>query len=151
MSLDEELIARSNQSNEEADDSESDAPDSGINGKSSSSSKAAAFQAAKQEARNGAELESQDDLMADKVAKSRLQKTKDKASQAIAAAVSPAKQGLSQLLKSSWLNLIPSFGLTLFWIDIHYLASYVFGKNLFCDLGEEWIPAKIGISGSDKK
>jgi hypothetical protein len=150
MSLDEELIARNGQSNEEADNSESDAPDSDISGKSSSS-KAAAFQAAKQESRNGVEPESQNDLLADKVAKGRLQKTKDKAKQAIAVAVSPAKQALSGALKASWENLIDSFGLTLIWIDIHYIASFVFGKDLFCDLGEEWIPAKIGVASSDKK
>lgn len=48
-------------------------------------------------------------------------------------------------LKSAWTNLIPSWGLTLFYIDIHYFLNKVFGPSAFRELGEEWIP-----SGLDK-
>ncbi len=49
----------------------------------------------------------------------------------------------SNLLKSSWINLVPSFGLTLIWINIHVFLGTVFGKKLFCKLGMEWLPGDI--------
>lgn len=47
------------------------------------------------------------------------------------------------LLKGAWTNLLPSWGLTLFWIDIHVFLNKVLGPWAFRDLGEEWIPASI--------
>ncbi|MFH1232292.1 MAG: hypothetical protein V1651_00300 [Patescibacteria group bacterium] len=63
---------------------------------------------------------------------------------------SPAKQGLSHLLKMAWLNLIDSFGLTLIWINIHVFLKGVFGGRLFCELGEEWLPKQVGQAGKGK-
>ncbi|MEK7557762.1 MAG: hypothetical protein AAB530_00965 [Patescibacteria group bacterium] len=63
---------------------------------------------------------------------------------------SPAKQGLSHLLKQAWLNLVDSFGLTLIWINIHIFLKWVFGGKFFCELGEEWLPEKIGQAGGRK-
>lgn len=55
---------------------------------------------------------------------------------------SPAMEGTSRLLRQAWYYLIPSMGFSLLWIDIHVLGSFVFGKEIFCELGEEW-PVKI--------
>lgn len=55
---------------------------------------------------------------------------------------SPAMGGTSRLLRQAWYYLIPSMGFSLLWIDIHVLGSFVFGKEIFCELGEEW-PVKI--------
>ncbi|MBU4217322.1 hypothetical protein L6270_02495 [Candidatus Parcubacteria bacterium] len=55
---------------------------------------------------------------------------------------SPAMEGTSRLLRQAWYYLIPSMGFSLLWIDIHVLGSFVFGKEIFCELGEEW-PIKI--------
>ncbi|MFA5188488.1 MAG: hypothetical protein WC460_03960 [Patescibacteria group bacterium] len=46
----------------------------------------------------------------------------------------------AQALKFSWLNLIDSFGLTLIYINFHFLGKYIAGSNLFSDFGEEWLP-----------
>ena len=54
------------------------------------------------------------------------------------------------LLKSAWENLIPSWGLTLLWIDVHVFLNKVLGPSAFRDLGEEWIPASIKKLGNEK-
>ena len=46
----------------------------------------------------------------------------------------------SNLLKSAWQNIIPTWGLSVLWIDIHIFLSQVLGKDLFCSLGSEWFP-----------
>lgn len=150
MAIDAELIARSNQRSERANNSKSNAPDSGYN-QNNGTGRAGDYRAALQEAKNGSMPSSSGDLRADRMAASRWQSTKEKTNQVAKAALAPARQLMSGLLKSAWINLIPSWGLTLFWIDIHVFLNMVFGKNLFCDLGEEWIPVKSGVSGIIKK
>jgi hypothetical protein len=118
---------------------------------SDAASRAGNLRAATQAAKNGISPESQGDLRADIMARNRLQKLKEKANKAAAAVLSPAKKAISGLLKAAWENLIDTFGLTLFWIDIHVFGNKVFGKNLFCDLGEEWLPEKPGFIGGDDK
>lgn len=63
----------------------------------------------------------------------------------------PVADSTSSLLKQAWLNLIPSFGLTLLWINLHAFLNKVLGKKFFCKLGEEWVPKevkkKIGEAG----
>ena len=54
------------------------------------------------------------------------------------------------LLKGAWTNLLPSWGLTLLWIDIHVFLNKVLGPWAFRDLGEEWIPASIKKLGQEK-
>lgn len=54
------------------------------------------------------------------------------------------------LLKGAWTNLLPSWGLTLLWIDIHVFLNKVLGPSAFRDLGEEWIPANIKKLGQEK-
>jgi hypothetical protein len=65
-----------------------------------------------------------------------------------AAAAVPMQKGTSKLLQDAWINLIPSWGLTLIWINIHVFLSLVIGKKFFCRLGDEWLTG--GISGGAK-
>lgn len=53
-------------------------------------------------------------------------------------AMSPARKGTSALLREAWIYLIPSYGLTLIWINIHVFLGMILGNNLFCKLGVEW-------------
>ena len=57
----------------------------------------------------------------------------------------PAKEGTAKLLKLAWLNIITSFGLTLIYINLHVFGRAVLSKKIFCELGEEWLPANSGI------
>lgn len=59
-------------------------------------------------------------------------------------AAAPMRQGTSKLLQNAWINLIPSWGLTLIWINIHVFLSLVIGKDIFCKLGDEWLDGKFG-------
>jgi hypothetical protein len=51
--------------------------------------------------------------------------------------MSGLSRGTSQLLRMSWFALIPSFGLSLLYINIHIFMHFLF-PSLFCALGEEW-------------
>lgn len=62
----------------------------------------------------------------------------------------PIRKATDSALKFAWTNLIDSFGLTLFWIDIHFFLNKVFGPKVFRELGEEWIPAGIKKLGDQK-
>ena len=140
MALDAELIARSNQRSEQADNSESNVPNSDYE-EDDSAGRSGSLRESVQASKNGMTPQSQGDIRADKKEKSRTQDVKEGAtSKGLEMALSPAKKGISSLLKSAWLNLITSWGLTLIWIDIHVFGNQVFGNKLFCDLGEEWIP-----------
>lgn len=55
-----------------------------------------------------------------------------------------------KLLQGAWQNLIPSWGLTLLWIDIHVFLNKVFGPKVFRELGEEWIPSGLKKLGDEK-
>ena len=63
---------------------------------------------------------------------------------------SPIRKGTSALLRAAWVNLITSFGLTTFWINIHVFLNRVLGDKMFCKLGEEWTD-KVGLSGAAKE
>lgn len=54
--------------------------------------------------------------------------------------MAPAKAGTSNVLRWAWMTLIPSWGLSLIYINMHVFSKYVFGEKLFCKLGEEWLP-----------
>ncbi len=139
MALDAELIERSNQRSEQADNSESNVPNSDYEEKSSAS-RVGSLRENVQASKNGMAPQSQGDIRVDKKIKSRTQDTKGAVSKGAEKALSPIKKGISSLLKSAWMNLIDSWGLTLVWIDIHVFGNQVMGNNIFCDLGEEWIP-----------
>lgn len=55
------------------------------------------------------------------------------------------RSGSSSLLRAAWLNLIPSWGLTLFWINTHVFLGNVLGEKFFCKLGDEWTD-KLGAT-----
>lgn len=61
-------------------------------------------------------------------------------------AASSARKGTSALLRQAWINLIPSYGLTLIWINIHVFLGMILGNNLFCKLGVEWSDKAAGAT-----
>lgn len=60
----------------------------------------------------------------------------------------PISRATARLLRQAWIHLIDSFGLTLIWINIHVFLGKVLGEQLFCHLGEEWLPANLMGSGT---
>ncbi len=54
----------------------------------------------------------------------------------------PARMYTSSMLKWSWIVLIPSWGLSLVYINIHAFMHLIM-PSLFCKLGEEWVPAPL--------
>jgi len=50
-------------------------------------------------------------------------------------------------LKQSWLNIIDTFGLTLLYINFHFLGKYVAGSSLFGEFGSEWAPPMAEKAG----
>jgi hypothetical protein len=63
---------------------------------------------------------------------------------------SPIRKLTDKLLQGAWQNLLPSWGLTLRWIDTHVFFNKVFGPKVFRELGEEWIPAGLKKLGDEK-
>jgi hypothetical protein len=61
----------------------------------------------------------------------------------------PAKAGTSKLLANAWRVLIPSWGLSFIWINIHVFLKSVFGEKLFCKLGDEWMPKQVQAAGGE--
>lgn len=149
MAIDEQLISRSNQETDRAKSAAGAAP--GSDSADGSSARSSSLREEIQRAKSGLPPVSSGDLRADRIAALRQRGLRGKANEAIDAGLSAANESLKNLLKNAWPNIIPTFGLTLLWIDIHFLLNIIFGKKLFCDLGEEWIPAKPGISGLTKK
>lgn len=54
-----------------------------------------------------------------------------------------ASQLTAVALRISWQTLIASFGLTLFYVNFHFLARYLGGSRKFCEFGSEWSPRSI--------
>jgi len=74
------------------------------------------------------------------------QKAKEKIEERIMA---PVRMGTNYALRWAWLTLIPSFGLTLIYINMHVFLRWVVGEKLFCKLGDEWIPKQIQAFGGE--
>lgn len=135
MALDEELISRSNRNNEEAEYAENE----------DNLSRVGMFNAQKL-----ADAKRQKDLLENKAPVSSGLRIVDKRLLAIrrgqqkgASTESSLGQGnpaTSKLLQAAWKNIIPTWGLSIIWIDIHIFLSQVLGKDLFCSLGQEWFP-----------
>lgn len=70
----------------------------------------------------------------------------DQSSSGQEAAQTGLQKGSAELLKQAWLNLIPSWGLTLLYINIHLIASEVLKSNYFCKSGSEWTKFPEGKS-----
>ena len=45
----------------------------------------------------------------------------------------------ASILKFSWLNVISTYGLTLLYINFHFIAKYMVNSNYFVDFGKEWM------------
>jgi len=58
----------------------------------------------------------------------------------------------ARILSWAWLTLIPTFGLSLIYINIHFIARYIAHSEKFCDFGEEWALKKVtGAAGEAAK
>lgn len=73
--------------------------------------------------------------MAEEGKKSKLGKVKEKASVA-------AHKVTGMGLQWAWESLIPSWGLTIIYINMHAFLRWVF-PQAFCKLGDEWVPKKV--------
>lgn len=60
--------------------------------------------------------------------------------------MSPIKKWSASLMRSSWLNLLPTFGLSILGVAANVFLRTIFGPKYFCRLGDEW--AQLG--GHDK-
>lgn len=135
MALDEQLISRNVQAKENVGN----------------------FNAARMRARNGqmeneSEEEGEQDLRSAVLTEKKNQLAIASKNKNSVSKISPASKATANLLRSAWQNLIPSWGLTLIWIDIHIFLSMVLGKNLFCSLGEEWLSKGVSnnVEGAKK-
>src|SRR5680860_1764773 len=124
----------------------------GKDGGSDSQAKAGALNEAKHQSENNEESPAgeptslREAVIAEK--RKQEQEKQGKSSSLKQKATAPMRKGTSELLRLAWINLIPSFGLTLIWINIHAFLSLVIGKDVFCRLGDEWLTG--GISGGAK-
>ncbi|MBU1165297.1 hypothetical protein KKA15_07145 [Patescibacteria group bacterium] len=55
-------------------------------------------------------------------------------------AATGSKIGTARILQVAWLNLIDTFGLTLIYINFHFLMAHILKSEMFCKFGEEWTP-----------
>lgn len=130
MSVDEELLARQGNKDEEENNSTDDT--------------AARLKALKKEAERSGNIDNSSPkslrqaVMQEKRKKGVIAKAKEK----LGEKVNAIRIATSQLLKAAWQNLLPTWGFSLLWIDIHVIASVIFGKKVFCPLGEEWTTGK---------
>jgi len=77
------------------------------------------------------------------------QKAKDKIAEKV---TTPARAGTSRALQWAWKALIPSWGLSSIWLNIHVFLRMVFGEKLFCKFGDEWLPPQAdAIAGEAVK
>lgn len=59
------------------------------------------------------------------------------------AATAAASKVTAVALRASWQFLIPSYGLTLIYLNFHFLARYLGSSRKFCEFGSEWNPRTI--------
>jgi len=79
--------------------------------------------------------------------KKAMKKKEDKEEGLKAKVLSPIKMATNQLLKRAWMTLIPSWGFSLIYINMHIFLRWVF-PDLFCKLGDEWKPKIVGEHSS---
>lgn len=53
-------------------------------------------------------------------------------------ATQTGQQLTSIILKQSWLEVIPTYGLTILYLNFHFIAKYFASSRYFCEFGEEW-------------
>lgn len=143
MSIDEQLLATSdnNQEQEEADESNDPGAfredkrnqvPAGPDGNAGDSGQA--FRMAKQAAKKQEQA---------KDSPGRLEAALDKAT-------APARKATGSCLKQAWLNAPETFGCTLAWANIHVFLRQVLGKKLFGPLGSEWLPNEKPMAGANE-
>ena len=71
-------------------------------------------------------------------------KEKEEQVKSSASNISAAKFATNRALAFAWLNLIPSFGLTLLYINLHVFMHAIM-PSVFGKLGEEWVPKQASI------
>jgi len=100
-----------------------------------------------EEVENGEDLGSEEKAGVLKSVKKKAKEAKEKAKgikEKVGAGIKKIKMILAGLLRKAWINLLPSWGLTIIWINIHAFLAKVFGHKIFCKLGEEWaLRAKV--------
>jgi hypothetical protein len=62
----------------------------------------------------------------------------------------PMAIATSGALKGAWESLIESFGLSILYVDLHFLLNKIVGDKVFPKLGHEWVPKEIAKVGGDK-
>ena len=65
------------------------------------------------------------------------------------AANTAGQMATARALSWAWLALIPTFGLSLIYINIHFIARYIVGSEKFCKFGEEWALKKMASEGGE--
>jgi hypothetical protein len=50
----------------------------------------------------------------------------------------PLQLMTARMLAFSWQVMLPSFGLTLIYVNFHFIAKYFASSNKFADFGSEW-------------
>jgi cell division protein FtsL len=99
----------------------------------------------KQAVQEAAEVSGEGATLRQKVATARLakeaakEKVKEKVEERVMA---PARTGTTWTLREAWIYLIPSWGLTFIWIDIHVFLHMIFPR-IFGELGSEWTPKQL--------
>lgn len=89
-------------------------------------------------------------VFSEKIKKKKEEKSKLKKSLAISR-VNPIKKWSAGFLKSSWLNIIPSFGFSIFGVFGIAFLRIVFGKKLIVRLGDEFgLPGVNNLSEKRK-
>lgn len=74
--------------------------------------------------------------------KNKVEKLKEKVA-------APAKAASAGALRWAWQMFLPSWGLSIIYVNIHVFLRAVLGDKLFCKLGEEWIPKQISSLGGE--
>ena len=134
--LDSSLLAQSGQSPKDSRDRAGDLRAAQRGGKSSKSSGQA-------ESATSAEETPAEPSLREAVQAQRRAQTKSRAKKALEKATAPARRATSKLLQEAWINIVPSWGLTIIWINIHVFLGMIFGNNFFCKLGAEWVDENI--------
>lgn len=62
-----------------------------------------------------------------------------------------AQFGTARALVWAWGALIPTFGLSVLYINFHFAAHYFLHSEKFCAFGQEWMSRKVGASGGAEK
>jgi hypothetical protein len=55
----------------------------------------------------------------------------------------------ARALSWAWLTIIPTFGLSVIYINIHFVGRYVVGSEKFCKFGDEWAIKKMTTAGGE--